>query len=58
MYYIAASPAQSGPEVEQMYLSLVRDIKARLRIPVAVKLSPLFTAFAHFAGQPVLTPVT
>ena len=30
---------------------VVQDVKRRLRIPVAVKLAPLYTAFAHFARQ-------
>ena len=32
-------------------LEIVREVKRAVRIPVAVKLSPLFTAFAHFARQ-------
>ena len=32
-------------------IEIVREVKRALRIPVAVKLSPLFTAFAHFARQ-------
>ena len=32
-------------------LDIVRGVKRGLKIPVAVKLSPLFTAFAHFASQ-------
>ena len=30
---------------------MVRQVKQGLKIPVAVKLSPFFTAFAHFARQ-------
>ena len=32
-------------------LEIVQHVKVGLHIPVAVKLSPLFTAFAHFAAQ-------
>ena len=32
-------------------LQVVQQVKGELRIPVAVKLSPLFTAFANFALQ-------
>lgn len=51
MYYVAANPGQSSADVEKMYLDLVREIKASLRIPVAVKLGPQFSAFANFAQQ-------
>jgi dihydroorotate dehydrogenase (fumarate) len=49
MYYVAANPAQSSAQVEEMYLDLVREIKASLRIPVAVKVGPFFSSFANFA---------
>ncbi len=55
MYYVAADPSQDSDEVEEMYLSLVRDVKANLRIPVAVKLGHHFTAFANFARRLVET---
>ena len=49
MYYVAANPAQSSSQVEEMYLDLVRAVKASIRIPVAVKVGPFFSAFANFA---------
>ena len=51
LYHAASDPATSGAEVERQMIEIVRDVKRALRIPVAVKLAPLFTAFAHFAGQ-------
>lgn len=51
LYQAASDPTTSGAEVERQMLEIVRDVKQVIRIPVAVKLSPLFTAFAHFAGQ-------
>src|SRR4029077_6655671 len=38
-------------EVERLAVDVVREVKRGLRIPVAVKLSPMLTAFAHFAMQ-------
>jgi dihydroorotate dehydrogenase (fumarate) len=32
-------------------IDIVREVKRGLRIPVVVKLAPLYTAFAHFARQ-------
>jgi dihydroorotate dehydrogenase (fumarate) len=49
VYYVAADPGLACEEIEQSYLDLLRDIKAIVRIPVAVKLGPYFTAFARMA---------
>ncbi len=43
--------ALSAADVEQQALDIVREVKRSLRIPVAIKLAPLLTAFAHFAKQ-------
>jgi dihydroorotate dehydrogenase (fumarate) len=51
LYHAASDPTMSSAEVERQMIRIVRDVKSGLRIPVAVKLSPLFTAFAHFAMQ-------
>ncbi|HZQ09661.1 MAG TPA: dihydroorotate dehydrogenase-like protein [Anaerolineae bacterium] len=51
MYYIAADPKQDSVSVETMYLDLVREIKRTVTLPLAVKLGPYFTSFAHFARQ-------
>jgi dihydroorotate dehydrogenase (fumarate) len=51
LYHPASDPVTSGADVEREMATIVREVKRQLRIPVAVKLSPLFTAFAHFAGQ-------
>jgi dihydroorotate dehydrogenase (fumarate) len=47
IYSIATDPAVSGSEVEQGYIDLVRQLKRTIRIPVAVKLSPFFSAPAN-----------
>ena len=51
MYEIAADPADSGAAIERRIHDVVVDLKSTLKIPVAVKLSPFFTAFAHVARQ-------
>ena len=51
LYHAASDFALSGAEVERQMIQIVRDVKERLRIPVAVKLSPFFTAFGHFGAQ-------
>jgi dihydroorotate dehydrogenase (fumarate) len=47
IYSIATDPAVGGSEVEQGYIDLVRHLKRTIRIPVAVKLSPFFSAPAN-----------
>jgi dihydroorotate dehydrogenase (fumarate) len=51
LYHPVSDPGTSGAEVERHMIEILREVKRGLKIPVAVKLSPLFTAFAHFAGQ-------
>ncbi|MFZ4849005.1 MAG: dihydroorotate dehydrogenase-like protein [Caldilinea sp.] len=49
IYSIPTDPALTGAEVEQMYLEVVRDVKASIAIPLAVKVGPFFSSFANMA---------
>ena len=49
IYHAASDMSTSAAEVERQMVEVVREVKRSLRIPVAVKLAPLLTAFAHFA---------
>jgi dihydroorotate dehydrogenase (fumarate) len=51
VYYVATDPQQDAARVERMYLDAVRAVKASVKIPVAVKLSPYFSSLAHTARQ-------
>ena len=51
VYYIPTDPEMSGAQVEQMYADLVRDVRASVKIPVAVKLGPYFSALASMARR-------
>jgi dihydroorotate dehydrogenase (fumarate) len=51
IYHAASDMSLTAAEVEHRFLDIVRDVKGRVRIPVAVKIAPLQTAFANFAGQ-------
>ena len=51
IYYLATKPTITGAEVEQMYVDLVRDIKQSIRIPIAVKLNPYFSAVANISRR-------
>lgn len=47
IYFIPTDPAAMGNQVEQLYVQLVKDITSKVKIPVAVKLSPYFSATAN-----------
>jgi dihydroorotate dehydrogenase (fumarate) len=51
IYHAASDMTTSAADVEKKAIDIVRDVKRSLHIPVAVKLAPLLTAFAHFAKQ-------
>ncbi len=51
VYYVPADLTQTSAQVEQMYVDLVRAVRASIRIPIAVKLSLYFSAVAHMAQR-------
>lgn len=51
IYFIPTQTELDGRQVEQIYLDVLRDVKASVNIPVAMKLSPYFSAMAHMAQQ-------
>ncbi|MBI4397344.1 MAG: dihydroorotate dehydrogenase-like protein [Elusimicrobia bacterium] len=51
IYIIPTDPAVSGAAVEETYLDILRSVKASVRIPVAVKLSPFFSSMTHMAKR-------
>jgi dihydroorotate dehydrogenase (fumarate) len=50
LYHVAADPLQTAAEMEATDLALIAAVRAVVTIPVAVKLSPFYSAFAHFAA--------
>ena len=51
IYYIPTDPDVSGSEIEERYLEVVREVRAKIRIPLAVKIGPFFSAPVHMAKQ-------
>ena len=51
VYFIPTDAHLTGAAVEQQYCDLVRDVKAAIRIPLAVKVGHQFTAFANVARR-------
>ena len=51
IYYIPTDMDFTGTEVEMTYLDILKSVKANVKIPVAVKLSPFFSSFANMAKR-------
>ena len=51
VYFLATDLEDDSQAVEQRYLDLVASVCASTRVPVAVKVAPYFSAFAHMARQ-------
>jgi dihydroorotate dehydrogenase (fumarate) len=49
VFDVAADPEVSGQDLEARCLEVVRAVRSRLQIPLAVKIAPFFTALAHTA---------
>jgi dihydroorotate dehydrogenase (fumarate) len=51
IYFIPSDLDLSGSEVEQRYIDIVKGVKAAVKIPVAVKIGPYFSAVGHMARR-------
>jgi len=51
LYYLPTDPAITAAELEETYLTLVADVRKQVQIPLAVKLSPFFTALPNFCKR-------
>jgi len=51
LYLLPTDLAVSGRDIERRYLDIVRHVKAKVKIPVSVKLPPFFSATSNFVAQ-------
>jgi dihydroorotate dehydrogenase (fumarate) len=51
VYYLPGDPHVSGRDVEQRHLDILAGVKDAVTVPVAVKLSPYFSATADMARR-------
>lgn len=51
IYFVASDLALDGHAIEDRYPHIVQAVRQRVRIPIAVKLSPYFSAPGNFAIQ-------
>jgi dihydroorotate dehydrogenase (fumarate) len=53
IYFVPANIGMTGREVEERYLTIIRAVKSRVTVPVAVKVSPYFSSTGHMATEMV-----
>ncbi|HFD40659.1 MAG TPA: dihydroorotate dehydrogenase-like protein [Anaerolineae bacterium] len=51
VYFIPTNDGLMSYDVEDLYVKLLKDVKRRVHIPVAMKLSPYFSAMPHVASM-------
>ena len=51
LYYIPTDPTLSAQELEDAQVELASSVRASIKIPLAVKLSPYYTSLPHFVRQ-------
>jgi dihydroorotate dehydrogenase (fumarate) len=51
VYRISTDPDLNGAEIERAAIGTVKSVRQSVTVPVAVKLSPFYTAFAHTARE-------
>ena len=49
VYALPTNPEESAAEIESRTVEIVREVRKSISIPLAVKLSPFYTAPVHFA---------
>ncbi len=51
VYHLATDPAETASRAEARVLDVLRAVRGAVRVPLAVKLSPFYSAFAHLAAE-------
>ncbi|TBR19614.1 dihydroorotate dehydrogenase-like protein [bacterium] len=51
IYRVAADPDVPGERVEEDALTVVRDVRKRIKIPLAVKIGPYYSSLANMAAR-------
>ena len=51
VYHVATDPTETAAAVETRVLDVLRAVRATVRVPLAVKLSPFYSALGHLAQE-------
>ena len=49
LFHVPTDPSETSADIEQRLINTVRDVRGVVRIPIAVKLGPYFSAPVHLA---------
>lgn len=50
-WHLPGDAEESGSSVEDRYLTLLSELRASVKLPIALKLSPFFSSLPHFVRQ-------
>lgn len=51
VYFLPTNPDVPGVVIEQKYLDILKSVKAKVRIPVSIKIGPYFSSIAHMSKR-------
>jgi len=51
LYFLPTNPALTASQIEENYITLVHDVRTSIKIPLAVKLSPFYTAIPNISKR-------
>lgn len=51
LYFVPVDPDRAGAAIEQDYFEVVEQVRARVKLPIAVKLSPFLTSIGYVVKQ-------
>lgn len=51
MYFLATDPDVPSTDIEQLYLDVLREVRASVQVPLAVKLSPFASSMPNLAQK-------
>lgn len=51
IYFVAANPLDDGSVIEKKYVDIIKAVREKIKIPLAVKVGPYFSSFSNMAKK-------
>jgi dihydroorotate dehydrogenase (fumarate) len=51
IYFLPTDPNRTSAQIEGTYLEIIEQVRKTVKLPIAVKLSPFFTAIPHMVSE-------
>ena len=51
VYFVPTDPSRTATQIEATYLKIIEGVRKAVKLPIAVKLSPFFTAIPHMVSE-------